>query len=38
LARAVFESGWRPPYAAGPTRDELVAIIDGALHGETTVA
>ena len=38
LARAVFESGWRPPYAAGPTRDELVAIIDGALRGETTVA
>jgi hypothetical protein len=37
-ARAVFEGGWRPPYAPGPTRDELVAIIDGALRGEPTVA
>ncbi len=38
LARKVFESGWRPPYAPGPTRDEIVAIIDDALHGEPTVA
>jgi len=22
-ARAVLRSGWRPPYAAGPSRDEL---------------
>jgi 2-polyprenyl-6-methoxyphenol hydroxylase-like FAD-dependent oxidoreductase len=28
LARAVYESGWRPPLADGPTRDELVAAID----------
>ncbi len=27
LARAVYESGWRPPYAPGPTRDELVDVI-----------
>ena len=27
LARAVYESGWRPSYADGPTRDELVDVI-----------
>jgi 2-polyprenyl-6-methoxyphenol hydroxylase-like FAD-dependent oxidoreductase len=27
LARAVYRTGWRPPYAAGPTRDELVDVI-----------
>ena len=27
LARAVYESGWRPAYAPGPTRDELVEVI-----------
>ena len=31
LARAVYERGWRPPYASGPTRDELAAVIEGAL-------
>lgn len=30
LARAVYESGWRPPLAAGPTRIELAALISGA--------
>ena len=25
-ARAVLRTGWRPAYAAGPTRDELVAL------------
>ena len=30
-ARTVYESGWRPPYSAGPTRDELVPVIEGAL-------
>ncbi|WP_075301278.1 MULTISPECIES: NAD(P)/FAD-dependent oxidoreductase [unclassified Pseudonocardia] len=30
LARAVYESGWRPPPAEGPTRDELGAILAGA--------
>lgn len=31
LARAVYQSGWRPTYADGPTRDELVDVIRGAL-------
>jgi 2-polyprenyl-6-methoxyphenol hydroxylase-like FAD-dependent oxidoreductase len=30
LARAVYASGWRPPYAAGPCRDELVDIVGSA--------
>ena len=29
LARAVYETGWRPPTAEGPTRDELVALAEG---------
>lgn len=28
LARAVYQDGWRPAYAPGPTRDELVDVID----------
>jgi 2-polyprenyl-6-methoxyphenol hydroxylase-like FAD-dependent oxidoreductase len=31
LARAVYERGWRPPLAEGPSRDELLAIIQGQL-------
>ena len=31
LARAVYETGWRPPYADGPSRDQLVAVIDRAV-------
>ncbi|ALE73973.1 hypothetical protein AD006_22450 [Pseudonocardia sp. EC080610-09] len=31
LARAVYESGWRPPPAEGPTRDELGAILRDAV-------
>jgi flavin-dependent dehydrogenase len=27
LARAVYETGWRPPFAEGPSRDELVALL-----------
>ena len=27
LARAVYERGWRPPLAEGPSRDELVEVI-----------
>ncbi|MDQ1643613.1 MAG: hypothetical protein QOJ90_2964 [Actinomycetota bacterium] len=27
LARAVYQAGWRPAYAPGPTRDELVDAI-----------
>jgi 2-polyprenyl-6-methoxyphenol hydroxylase-like FAD-dependent oxidoreductase len=31
LARAAYESGWRPAYAPGPQRDELVDVIRGAV-------
>jgi hypothetical protein len=31
-ARAVYESGWRPPYSPGPTRDELVDVIRSSLN------
>jgi 2-polyprenyl-6-methoxyphenol hydroxylase-like FAD-dependent oxidoreductase len=30
-ARQVYEAGWRPPYAPGPSRDELVDVVDRAL-------
>jgi 2-polyprenyl-6-methoxyphenol hydroxylase-like FAD-dependent oxidoreductase len=30
-ARAVYQAGWRPPYAPGPTRDELVEVIRSAV-------
>jgi hypothetical protein len=26
LARTVYQSGWRPPMADGPTRDELLQL------------
>ena len=26
-ARAVYQTGWRPPLADGPSRDELAALI-----------
>ena len=26
-ARAVLHTGWRPPYAAGPARDELADLL-----------
>ena len=26
-ARRVYETGWRPAYAEGPTRDELARIV-----------
>ncbi len=29
-ARAVYETGWRPSLADGPTRDELVALLEPA--------
>jgi hypothetical protein len=38
LARAVYESGWRPPYSPGPSRDELVDIVVKALHRTAAVA
>jgi 2-polyprenyl-6-methoxyphenol hydroxylase-like FAD-dependent oxidoreductase len=31
LARAVYQDGWRPTYAPGPTRDELVDVIRAAV-------
>ncbi|MGK5170227.1 hypothetical protein [Geodermatophilus sp. CPCC 205761] len=31
LARAVYESGWRPTPDPGPTRDELVGLIEAAV-------
>ena len=31
IARAVYESGWRQPYSEGPTRDELVDVLDSVL-------
>ncbi len=31
LARAVYQNGWRPSYAPGPTRDELVDVIRAAV-------
>jgi 2-polyprenyl-6-methoxyphenol hydroxylase-like FAD-dependent oxidoreductase len=34
LARAVYESGWRAPYSPGPSRDELVALIESVSAAE----
>jgi hypothetical protein len=34
LARAVYQDGWRPAYAPGPTRDELVDAI-GAVTAQS---
>jgi 2-polyprenyl-6-methoxyphenol hydroxylase-like FAD-dependent oxidoreductase len=34
-ARAVYESGWRPPYSDGPTRDELVGVIEAVPVGDS---
>jgi 2-polyprenyl-6-methoxyphenol hydroxylase-like FAD-dependent oxidoreductase len=31
-ARALYATGWRPPFAPGPTRDELADIIQAALR------
>jgi 2-polyprenyl-6-methoxyphenol hydroxylase-like FAD-dependent oxidoreductase len=31
LARAVYQSGWRPAYAPGPERDDLVNVIRAAV-------
>jgi 2-polyprenyl-6-methoxyphenol hydroxylase-like FAD-dependent oxidoreductase len=33
LARAAYASGWRPPFAAGPTRQELREIVAAAVSG-----
>jgi 2-polyprenyl-6-methoxyphenol hydroxylase-like FAD-dependent oxidoreductase len=31
FARAVYDGGWRSPYSPGPTRDELVAVIEATV-------
>jgi hypothetical protein len=31
MARDVYQSGWRPPYAEGPTRRELVDLLQVVL-------
>jgi 2-polyprenyl-6-methoxyphenol hydroxylase-like FAD-dependent oxidoreductase len=31
-ARAIYATGWRPPFAPGPTRDELAGLINRALR------
>ena len=31
IAREVYAGGWRPAYAPGPTRDELVGIVERAV-------
>ena len=36
IAREVYDGGWRPSYAPGPTRDELAAIVaDAVPHSQT---
>jgi hypothetical protein len=37
LARAVYESGWRPTFTPGPTRSELRGIVAAALREGATV-
>jgi hypothetical protein len=34
LARRVYEIGWRAPYAPGPSRDELVGVIERAASAQ----
>ncbi len=38
LARAVYRTGWRPPLAEGPSRDELVEIIARSTAGAGRVS
>jgi hypothetical protein len=37
-ARALYATGWRPPFAPGPTRDELASLINRALHDAPELA
>ncbi len=37
-ARALYATGWRPPFAPGPTRDELADIIQTALRPSPALA
>jgi hypothetical protein len=34
LARAVYETGWRPAFTPGPTRSELREVVAAALQGD----
>jgi 2-polyprenyl-6-methoxyphenol hydroxylase-like FAD-dependent oxidoreductase len=38
LARAVYDSGWRQPYSAGPTRNELVEMLEAATASASTAS
>ncbi len=38
LARAVYQSGWRPSFSEGPSRDELVETISGLSETRTVTA
>jgi len=38
LARAVYESGWRPSFSDGPTRDELVDLLRAATGKPSALA
>ena len=38
LARAVYQSGWRPSFSEGPSRDELVDAISGLAETRTVTA
>jgi flavin-dependent dehydrogenase len=33
LARTIYQTGWRPPTAEGPSRDDLVALVEAATAG-----
>jgi len=37
-ARALYATGWRPPFAPGPTRDELADLINRALRDAPELA
>ena len=36
LARAVYESGWRAPLSEGPSRDELVDLLEATVGRRST--
>ena len=38
LARAVYDAGWRQPYSAGPTRNELVEMLEAATASAGTAS
>ena len=37
-AGALYATGWRPPFAPGPDRDELAGIIHAALGAAPALA